>query len=155
MAQATEDIRRVRPERIPPHNLDAEDSVLGAMMISSDAIADVIELVKPDEFYRRANGTIFQALLSMYARGEPVDAVTAVEELKRRSELQEVGGPLRIQELVELVPSPASAGHYARIVAENALLRRLISAAADVMEIAYGSPENPRMAAEQDRKSVV
>ena len=149
MAQATEDIRRVRPDREPPRNLDAEDSVLGAMMLSSDAIADVIEVVRADEFSRRANGTIYEALLALYARGEPVDAVTAVEELKRRGQLVEVGGALRIQQLMELVPSPASAVHYARIVAESALLRRLITAAADVIEIAYSSPENPRIAAEQ------
>jgi replicative DNA helicase len=149
MAQATQEIRRVRSDRVPPHNLDAEDSVLGAMMLSSDAIADVIEILKADEFYRRANGTIYEALLAMYARGEPVDAVTAMEELKRRGHLQDVGGALRIQELVELVPSPASASHYARIVSEAALLRRLISAAADIIELASSSPENPRMAAEQ------
>src|SRR3954453_21025429 len=149
MAQTTEDGRRVRTDRVPPHNLEAEDSVLGAMMLSSDAIADVIEILKADEFYRRANGTIYQALLAMYARGEPVDAVTVVEELKRRGDLQDIGGALRIHELVELVPSPASAPHYAKIVAEDALLRRLISAAADIQDIAFGSPESPRIAAEQ------
>jgi replicative DNA helicase len=149
MAQVADEVRRVRPERVPPNNLDAEDSVLGAMMLSAEAIGDVIEILKPDEFYRRANTTIYQALLAMYARGEPVDAVTVVEELKRRGHIQEVGGPLRIQELVEQVPSPASAAHYAKIVSELALLRRLISAAADVMEIAYGAPESPREAAEQ------
>ncbi len=148
MAQATDEVRRVRPQRIPPQNLEAEESVLGAMMLSADAIANVIDVVKADEFYRRANASIFEALLQLYARGEPVDAITAVEELKRRGQLQEVGGALRIQELVEAVPSPASAVHYAKIVSELALLRRLILAAADVMEIAYAVPENPREAAE-------
>jgi replicative DNA helicase len=149
MAQITDEVRRIGSLRTPPSNLDAEDSVLGAMMLSSDAIADVIEILKPDEFYRRANGEIYDALLSMYAKGDPIDAVTVVEELKRRGRLVEVGGALRIAELVELVPSPASAPHYAKIVAEAALLRRIISAAADIMDIAYSSPENPRIAAEQ------
>ncbi len=149
MAKIADDVRRARPERVPPHNLEAEDSVLGAMMISAEAIADVIEVLKPDEFYRRANGTIYEAILQMYARGEPVDAITTVEELKRGGHLPEVGGALRIQELVEQVPSPASAQYYARIVADHALLRRLISAAADVMDLAFGIPENPRIAAEQ------
>ena len=149
MAQVADDVRRVRTDRVPPHNLEAEESVLGAMMLSAEAIADVIEVVKADEFYRRANGVIYDALLGMYARGEPVDAITAVEELKRRGSLPEVGGALRIAELVERVPSPAAAAHYARIVSELALLRRLISAAGDVLEIAYGNPEDPRAAAEQ------
>jgi replicative DNA helicase len=148
MVQVADEVRRARPDRIPPHNLEAEASVLGAMMLSADAIASVIDVVKADEFYRRANATTFEALLQLYARGEPVDAITAVEELKRRGQLVEVGGALRIQELVEAVPSPASAAHYAKIVSELALLRRLISAAADVMEIAYAVPENPREAAE-------
>src|ERR1044072_7298368 len=126
MAQVTEEKRRPRSDRVPPQNPEAEDSVLGAMMLSSDAIADVIEILKPDEFYRRANGAIYQALLAMYARGEPVDAGTGVEDLKRRGALQDIGGALRIHELVELVPSAASAPHYAKIVAEAALLRRLI-----------------------------
>jgi len=150
MAQIADEVRRGRAEpRTLPHSLEAEESVLGAMMLSAEAIADVIEILKPDEFYRRANSTIYEGLLAMYARGEPVDAITAVEELKRHGQLQGVGGALRIQELVERVPSPASASYYAKIVADHALLRRLISAAADVMELAYAVPEHPRVAAEQ------
>src|SRR5437870_4488310 len=101
MVQVANEVRRVRTDRIPPHNLEAEESILGAMMLSAEAVADVIDLVKADDFYRRMNGIVFDALLGMYARGEPVDAITAVEELKRRGSLVEVGGALRIQELVE------------------------------------------------------
>jgi replicative DNA helicase len=141
--------RRVRPEKVPPQNLEAEESVLGSMMLSSDAIADVIEIANPEDFYRSSHRKIFESLLSVYARGEPVDAITAVEELKRRNILEDVGGPLRIHELVEQVPTPASAAYYARIISELALLRRMIHAASEIMELAYSVPEDPQHAADQ------
>ena len=150
MARVAEDVaRRSRSEKVPPHNLEAEESVLGSMMLSAEAIADVIEIAKPEDFYRSSHRQIYESLLSIYGRGEPVDAITAVEELKRRAILEDVGGPLRIHELVERVPTPASAAYYARIVSELALLRRLIHAAADIMEMAYAVPEDPQHAADQ------
>src|SRR6266542_423052 len=141
MARPAEDLRRTRPERVPPHNLEAEESVLGSMMLSGDAIASVVELVKPLDFYRQAHQRIFEAILGIYGRGEPVDAITTVEELKRRHLLESVGGPLYVYNLVESVPSPASAGYYARIVSEHALLRRLIAASSEIMSMAYAVPE--------------
>jgi replicative DNA helicase len=149
MARTAEDVRRVRPERVPPHNLEAEQSVLGSMMLSAEAIASVVEVVKAEDFYRPAHERIYQAILSVYGRGEPVDAITVVEELKRHRGLDEIGGPLYVQDLVESVPTPASAGYYARIVADNALLRRLIDAAAQIMSRAYAVPEDPRKAADE------
>jgi replicative DNA helicase len=149
MARTAEDVRRVRPERVPPHNLEAEQSVLGSMMLSAEAIASVVEVVKAEDFYRPAHERIYQAILSVYGRGEPVDAITVVEELKRHRGLDEIGGPLYVQDLVESVPTPASAGYYARIVADNALLRRLIDAAAQIMSRAYAVPEDPRRAADE------
>ncbi len=148
MARPAEDLRRTRPERVPPHNLEAEESVLGSMMLSGDAIASVVELVKPLDFYRQAHQRIFEAILGIYGRGEPVDAITTVEELKRRHLLESVGGPLYVYNLVESVPSPASAGYYARIVSEHALLRRLIAASSEIMSMAYAVPEDPRNAAD-------
>jgi len=139
---------RVRPDRIPPQNLEAEESVLGAMMLSAEAIADVLERLKAEDFYRSAHTTIFSSILDVYARGEPVDAITVAEELKRRGDLEAVGGHLRIHELVNAVPTPAGAGHYARIVAEAGLLRRLINAAGEIVELGYSSPSDPRYAAE-------
>jgi len=149
MVRTAEDVRRVRPERIPPHNLEAEQSVLGSMMLSAEAIAAVVEVVKAEDFYRPAHERIYQAILSVYGRGEPVDAITVVEGLKRHHGLDEIGGPLYVQDLVESVPTPASAGYYARIVADNALLRRLIDAAAQIMSRAYAVPEDPRKAADE------
>jgi replicative DNA helicase len=119
------------------------------MMLSADAIADVIEVLKASDFYRSAHGRVFDTLLAIYARGESVDAITAKEELTRRGILEEVGGPLAVADLVERVPTPASAGYYARIVAQHALLRRLIDAAARIMESAYSVPQDPEGAADQ------
>jgi len=154
VVRTADDVRRLRPERVPPHNLEAEESVLGSMMLSSDAIADVVEIVQPVDFYRSANGSIFQTLREIYGRGDPVDAITAVEELKRRNLLAEVGGHLYISELVERVPTPAAAASYARIVAETALMRRLISAAGDIMEMAFSPTDEPERVADEAEQRI-
>jgi replicative DNA helicase len=154
VVRTADDVRRLRPERVPPNNLEAEESVLGSMMLSSDAIADVVEIVQPADFYRSANGKIFQTLREIYGRGDPVDAITAVEELKRRSLLAEVGGHLYISELVERVPTPAAAASYARIVAETALMRRLISAAGDIMEMAFSPTDEPERVADEAEQRI-
>jgi replicative DNA helicase len=154
VARTAEEVRRLRPDRVPPHNFEAEESILGSMMLSTEAIADVVEVVKPDDFYRSANGKIFDTLRSVYARGDPVDAITAVEELRRRGILDEVGGHLYIHELVEEVPTPAAAGNYAKIVAQHALLRRLIQAAADIMEMGYSAPEDPEKVADEAEQRI-
>jgi replicative DNA helicase len=149
VSRTAEDLRRTRPERVPPHNLEAEESVLGSMMLSAEAIASVVEAMKSEDFYRPAHQRIYESILGIYGRGEPVDAITVVEDLKRRQILDAVGGPLYVYNLVESVPTPASAGYYARIVAEHALLRRLIEAASQIMAKAYAIPEDPRKAADE------
>src|SRR5436190_6457543 len=118
------------------------------MMLSPEAIAEVTETLEADDFYRSSHRRIYESLLAVYARGEPVDAITAVEELKRQNLLEGVGGPLRIHELVEGVPTPAGAAYYARIISELALLRRLIHAASEIMEMAYSVPEDPNRTAD-------
>ena len=124
------------------------------MMLSAEAIADVVEVIRPADFYRSANAKNIETLRDIYGRGDPVDAITAVEELKRRSLLAEVGGHLYISELVERVPTPASAGSYARIVAETALLRRLISAAGDIIERAFAATEEPESVADEAEQRI-
>jgi replicative DNA helicase len=144
VAQRTDDVRPVRPERLPPHNQEAEESVLGSMMLSGEAIAAVTDAgLRAEDLYRRAHRLIFDALTGLYAKGEPVDVITTVEELRRLGTLEDAGGALYIHHLVENVGTPASAGHYARIVAEHALLRRLISAAGDILHQAYEVPQDP------------
>ncbi len=154
MARAIDDVPRLRPERVPPQNLEAEQSVLGSMMLSSEAIADVVELLQPEDFYRSAHRTLFETMRAIYARGDPVDIITTTEELKRAGVLEDIGGPLYVRDLSEQVPTPAGAGHYARIVSEAALLRRLINAAADIMQMGYSSPEDPEAAADEAEQRI-
>jgi replicative DNA helicase len=123
--------------------------VLGSMMLSPEAIAAVVEILAPEDFYRTAHRTIHETILSIYARGEPVDAITVVEDLKRRSAIETVGGALFVYNLVESVPTPASAAYYAKIVSDNALLRRLIEASSQIMAKAYAVPEDPRRTADE------
>jgi replicative DNA helicase len=119
------------------------------MMLSGEAIAAVVEILKSADFYRPAHQRIFEAVYGVYGRGEPVDAITVIEELKRRKAIDEVGGAIYVFNLVESVPTPASAAYYARIVSDNALLRRLIEAASRIMSRAYAVPEDPRKAADE------
>ncbi|MEX0755234.1 MAG: replicative DNA helicase [Actinomycetota bacterium] len=154
MARTADDVTRLRPERVPPQNLEAEQSVLGAMMLSSEAIADAVEELHPDDFYRSAHRTVYDAIRGIYAHGEPVDVITVTEELKRRGDLDQIGGPLYVRDLVDQVPTPAGAAHYARIVAQSALLRRLISAAADIMELGYSSPDDPEGVADEAEQRI-
>src|SRR5687768_10186336 len=99
--------------RVPPQNLDAEENVLGALMIDKHVIGPVAELVSPDDFYREANATMFSASLALDARGEPVDALTLAGELERTGKLAQVGGKGKVMELASIVPASANAPHYA------------------------------------------
>jgi replicative DNA helicase len=152
--QAADDVRRIRTDRVPPHNLEAEESVLGAMLLSADAIADVVEIIQQADFYRSSNGLVFETIKGLFSRGVPSDAVTVVEELKRKDILEQIGGHLRISDLVERTPAPSAAASYARIVAETALMRRLIKAGSEVMEIGYSQPEDPERAADEAEQLV-
>src|SRR5947199_1020696 len=107
---------------IPPQNLDAEESVLGAMMLNALAIGAVTEVtsLSAGDFYRQSHGHIFRAILALYAKGEPVDAITVVDELDRAGTLEAAGGAERIHELAALVPAASNAAHYGRIVSEMA-----------------------------------
>src|SRR5919199_3830502 len=125
---------------VPPQNLDAEESVLGAMMLSPGAIGAVSELLDAGDFYRETHGTIYRAALALYAKGEPVDAITLVDELDRRGELEQVGGQGRVHELAALVPATSNAAHYARIVHEMATLRGLIRAGNDIARLGFDRP---------------
>src|SRR5438445_11950847 len=135
--------------RVPPHNLEAEESVLGACLLSRQAIATAIETLSPDDFYKPAHAEMFKIMLDLYARGEPLDAVMLGEELRRRGNLDEFGGKPYLFTLVSSVPTPGSVGHYARIVQENATLRRLIEASQQISDIAFALPEDVEEAVDQ------
>jgi replicative DNA helicase len=127
---------------VPPNNLRAEESVLGAMLLSREAIAEVVEILEPDHFYKPAHGHLYDAILSLYSGGEPVDAVTVADELKRAGLLDDVGGPAVLLDFQATTPAISNAAHYAKIVEEHALLRRMISVSNEIAETAYGVPED-------------
>ncbi|MFC7495520.1 MULTISPECIES: replicative DNA helicase [unclassified Nocardioides] len=115
----------------------AEQSVLGSMLISKDAIADVTESIRGIDFYRPSHETIYDAIIDLYGRGEPVDMVTVAAELQRRGELQRIGGAPYLHTLSANVPIAANAGYYAEIVREKAILRRLVDAGTKIVQIGY------------------
>jgi replicative DNA helicase len=125
---------------VPPQNLDAEESVLGAMMLSPGAIGAVSEVLSATDFYRESHAKIYRASLTLYGRGEPVDAITLVDELDQRGEIEDAGGKVRIHELAALVPAAANASHYARIVREMATLRGLIRAGQEIARLGIERP---------------
>ncbi len=128
--------------RVPPHNLDAEESLLGAMLLSREAISFATERVGSDDFYKPAHGHIFDAVCSLHAAGEPVDAVTVAEELRRANLLDAIGGTATLVSLQTRTPATSNAARYARIVEEHALLRRLIGVAGEIAEIGYEMPDD-------------
>jgi replicative DNA helicase len=125
---------------VPPQNLDAEESVLGAMMLSPGAIGAVSEELDAGDFYRESHAKLYRAALSLFARGEPVDAITVADELEERGDLEAAGGRVRMHELTRLVPTTANAAHYARIVREMAVLRGLIHAGGEVARLGWERP---------------
>ncbi|MFI0775592.1 replicative DNA helicase [Streptomyces sp. NPDC021212] len=126
-------------ERVPPQDLDAEQSVLGGMLLSKDAIADVVEVLQGNDFYRPAHETVYQAILDLYAKGEPADPITVAAELTKRGEIARVGGASYLHTLVQSVPTAANAEYYAEIVHERAVLRRLVEAGTRITQMGYAA----------------
>src|ERR1700761_7493010 len=124
-------------ERMPPHDVAAEQCVLGGMLLSKDAISDVIEVIRPADHYRPAHQLVHEAILDLYARGEPADPITVANELTRRGELSRIGGAPYLHTLIASVPTAANAGYYARIVRERAILRRLVEAGTRIVQFGY------------------
>lgn len=123
--------------RILPHDDVAEQSVLGGMMLSKDAIADVVEVLRGEDFYKPAHESIYEAIITLYGHGEPADAVTVADELNKKGELNRVGGAPYLHSLIASVPTAANAGFYAEIVAERAVLRRLVEAGTKIAQLGY------------------
>lgn len=127
--------------RQPPQDPAAEQAVLGGMLLSKDAVADVLEKLRPGDFYKPGNQIVYDAILDLYGRGEPADAVTVAAELDRRGMLRRVGGAPYLHTLISTVPTAANAGYYAEIVAEKALLRRLVEAGTRVVQYGYAGAD--------------
>jgi replicative DNA helicase len=126
-------------DRSPPQDVAAEQCVLGGMLLSKDAIADVLEILKAGDFYRPPHATIFDAILDLYGRGEPADPITVAAALADAGQLARVGGAPYLHTLIASVPTAANAAYYARIVSERAVLRRLIEAGTRIVQLGYGS----------------
>jgi replicative DNA helicase len=124
-------------ERTPPHDLAAEQCVLGGMLMSKDAISDVMEVIRPADHYRPAHQLVHEAILELYGRGEPADPVTVSDLLAKRGELTRVGGGAYLHTLIASVPTAANAGYYARIVRERAILRRLVEVGTRIVQLGY------------------
>ncbi|MFN0156297.1 MAG: replicative DNA helicase [Gaiella sp.] len=125
---------------VPPQNLEAEESVLGAMLISPTAIGSATEILVASDFYRDSHGIVFRAILGLWGKGEPVDAITLADELDARGELEKIGGRAKVAELAALVPAAANVDHYARIVKEMATLRGLVRVGQEITRLGLDRP---------------
>jgi len=140
--------------QLPPQDLDAEESVLGAMLVSPTAISVVSELIQPEDFYRRSHGLIFEAIRQMYAEGEAVDSITVTNALQARGVLEEVGGKAAVTTLANTVPSVANARRYAEIVRDASLYRSLIRAGTEIADLGYQRLGDPREAVDKAEQAV-
>jgi replicative DNA helicase len=127
------------PMRVPPHNIEAEQSVIGGILLDNEVLPSVLEILKGGEFYRAAHRTIFAAVMELFARNEPCDLVTLSDLLRSQKKLEEVGGASYLASLVDRVPSSANAGQYARIVKEKSMVRTLISRATEIVASGFDS----------------
>src|SRR3712207_1418920 len=118
----------------PPHSIEAEQSVLGAILLSDRALYALVieEGLKPDDFYRRRHELVYEAMLDLYGESEPIDVLTVTERMRSRNTLEEAGGQAAVDELAGSVPAAANARHYARIVREHSLMRRLLTATYEI-----------------------
>ncbi|HAE39306.1 MAG TPA: replicative DNA helicase [Candidatus Riflebacteria bacterium] len=132
-------------QKVPPHSLEAEQSALGSMMLSEEAVITAMEIVEAIDFYQSSHRHIFQALVDLFAASRPCDLITLQEELKTKDRLAEVGGVSYLSQLLNVVPSPRNAEHYAKIVKEKSMLRRLILLSGEISSSAY----DPQALAEQ------
>jgi replicative DNA helicase len=145
MARTDDDLQARRPTspgRVPPHDIQAEESLLGAMMLEPEAIAAVAGKVRADDFYKPAHAHVFDAIHALYAAGQPVDPVTVADELRRAGLLETVGGHQTLVQIMSSTPATTNAGGYAKIIEEHALLRRLIGVAGEIAELGFSMPDD-------------
>lgn len=139
---AVKEAKDISLDKVPPQSLEAEVAVLGSMLIEDEAIGQAVEMLKSPFFYKDAHQRIFQAIVDLYGASKPVDLVTLTEELKRRSELDNIGGAAYLTELTSAVPTAANVQHYARIVKEKAILRNLINTGTQIVSQSYDGQQD-------------
>lgn len=135
-------------ERVPPHSLDAEQAVIGGMQMGRRWILDATDTIKPGDFYRPAHETIYRAILDLHTAGEPVDPITLTAALKKAGDLERVGGPQYIHQCIESIPTAANTGHYAGIVRDLAMLRRVVETGTELVQLGYAGRHSPEQATE-------
>ena len=143
------------PQKIQPQDLESEKSLLGAMMLSQDAVALVIGKVNQDSFYKPSHGLIFQAIIDLFNKHEPVDLVTVSNELKKTGVLKEIGGRSYLIELTDTVPTAANAEYYCSIVFEKAMLRKLIAAGSTIIKEAYDESNEPKFVLDEAQQKIL
>jgi replicative DNA helicase len=141
-------------QKIPPQNLAAEQSVIGSMLLDKNAVVRVIELLNPESFYRDAHRFIYESILDLFDRGEPIDLVTVTEALRKAGKLDGVGGAVYVADLINSVPTSANIEHYAKIVEEKYVLRRLIEAGTQVVSRAFSDPEDVNQVLDDAEKNI-
>ncbi|MBI4280196.1 MAG: replicative DNA helicase [Armatimonadetes bacterium] len=141
-------------DRIPPQNLEAEQGVLGSMLLERDAIARVVEMVHPEDFYREAHRLIYEATIQLFERGEPVDLITITDRLHDLGQLERVGGPSYLTDLLNAVPTAANVEYYARIVVQKSMLRSLIRAGTEIASLGYEGDQDVEVLVDRAEKLV-
>lgn len=129
--------RSATPDKLQPHNIEAEEAVLGALLIDPDAIIRVATFLRPKDFFLQRNGWIYEAILNLHSRREPPDLITLTDELERQNQLAEIGGPAYLTDLINATPTSIHVEYYAKIVERTAILRRLIDGATQIAQLAY------------------
>jgi len=129
-------------QNVPPQNLEAEQSLLGSVLLENEALFKVLEIIKTDDFYRESNRQIYQAMIDLYEKNEPTDLITVTEVLKRKNKLEEVGGASYLADLLENIPTAANIEYYAKIVRQKSILRNLIHSATEIVAKATTAEEN-------------
>lgn len=142
------------PEKLPPQNLEAEASVLGSILIDKDAIFKIADILSPADFYNDAFKIIYENMLWLYEHHQPIDVITLTNRLEEKGKLEEVGGATVISELTNAIPSAAHVVNYAKIVADKALLRRLISTSGEIISMAYEESEEPAKVLDKAEKKI-
>ncbi len=142
-------------ERVPPQNLEAEKSVLGGILLKNNAIQEVMQILHEDDFYQEAHRKIFQAMIGLNERGEPVDLITLAEEINRRGWLKDIGGAVYPASLVDEVPTAANIIFYAKIIKEKSVLRQAIDAATEIARLGYEEPEDPLAFLDKAEQSIL
>lgn len=140
--------------KVPPHDIDAEQAVIGSMLTDKDAVVDAIEILKPDDFYRQDNKTIYEAILNLYNRAEPIDIITVKSELTSLGKLESVGGLEYLAILPDKVPTTANVDKYIKIVEEKSILRSLIKASNELIDMGYAETEEIDTIIDQAEKKI-